>query len=208
MKHLSLCAYFMNNRILVKDARTAGLRPKAGDECEVGLLVLGKETIMRELTAIDLDVESYEQVFDTMGARFRKLGYVNDTYLPSIKKREAQYPTALPVEPYPIAIPHTEATAIIHPFIAPVRLRESVKWGDMSNPDNMFDVRLVFMLGFKRSWRAYRVASDSHVQLPEARVGRRAVRRYGPRTSFMTPSSPWSGGRNTSVCTSVSSGFE
>jgi len=139
----------MNNRILVKDARTAGLRPKAGDECEVGLLVLGKETIMRELTAIDLDVESYEQVFDTMGARFRKLGYVNDTYLPSIKKREAQYPTALPVEPYPIAIPHTEATAIIHPFIAPVRLRESVKWGDMSNPDNMFDVRLVFMLGFK-----------------------------------------------------------
>ena len=66
-----------------------------------------------------------------MGARFRKLGYVNDTYLPSIKKREAQYPTALPVEPYPIAIPHTEATAIIHPFIAPVRLRESVKWGDM-----------------------------------------------------------------------------
>ena len=111
--------------------------------------MLGKEIIMRDLTALDLDVKSCEQVFDIMGARFLEKGYVNERYLPTIKEREAQYPTALPVEPYPIAIPHTMADAILKPFIAPVRLKNTVKWGDMSDPDNKFDVKLVCMLGFK-----------------------------------------------------------
>jgi PTS system galactitol-specific IIA component len=111
--------------------------------------MLGKEIIMRELTAVDLEAETYEDVFEKMAPKFLELGYVNEKYLPTIKVREAQYPTALPVEPYPIAIPHTEADAIIRPFIAPVRLKNTVKWGDMSNPDNKFDVKLVFMLGFK-----------------------------------------------------------
>jgi PTS system galactitol-specific IIA component len=111
--------------------------------------MLGKEIIMRELAEIDLDVDNYEQVFDVMGARFLEKGYVNDQYLPTIKQREAEYPTALPVDPYPIAIPHTMATAIIKPFIAPVRLLHTVPWGDMSDPDNKFDVKLVCMLGFK-----------------------------------------------------------
>ena len=111
--------------------------------------MLGKEVIMRELAEIDLDVENYERVFDIMGARFLEKGYVNEKYLPTIKEREATYPTALPVEPYPIAIPHTEADAIIKPFIAPVRLKHTIPWGDMSDPDNKFDVKLVVMLGFK-----------------------------------------------------------
>ncbi len=111
--------------------------------------MLGKDAIKRELAVVDLDVDSYEQVFDEMGRRFLELGYVNETYLPTIKQREAEYPTALPVEPYPIAIPHTKASAIIEPFIAPVRLKGTVPWGDMSDPEHTFDVKLVVMLGFK-----------------------------------------------------------
>ena len=41
------------------------------------------------------------------------------------------------------------ADAILKPFIAPVRLKNTVEWGDMSDPDNKFDVKLVCMLGFK-----------------------------------------------------------
>lgn len=40
--------------------------------------MLGKEIIMRELTAINLDVDNYEQVFEIMGARFLEKGYVNE----------------------------------------------------------------------------------------------------------------------------------
>ena len=93
--------------------------------------MLGKEVIMRELTVLDLDAETPDQIFDVMGKRFEELGYVNERYIPSIKKRESMYPTALPTEPYPIAIPHTEADAIVKPFIAPVRLKNTISWGDM-----------------------------------------------------------------------------
>lgn len=110
--------------------------------------MLGKEVIMRELTVMDLDAAEPSQIFEIMGKRFEELGYVNETYVESIKAREAKYPTALPVEPYPIAIPHTEAEAIVRPFIAPVRLKNTIAWGDMSDPDNKLDVKLAFMLGF------------------------------------------------------------
>lgn len=111
--------------------------------------MLGKEVIMRELTVLELDASEPNEVFEYMAPRLRELGYVNDSYLDSIKKRETKYATALPTEPYPIAIPHTEADTIIRPFIAPVRLKKTIPWGDMSDPDNKLDVKLAFMLGFK-----------------------------------------------------------
>lgn len=110
--------------------------------------MLGKEVIMRELTKIDAQIESPTDLFQIMGPRFEELGYVNGDYIQSITTRENTYPTALPTEPYPIAIPHTEGGAILKPFIAPVRLANAIEWGDMSDPDNKLQVKLAFMLGF------------------------------------------------------------
>lgn len=110
--------------------------------------MLGKEVIMRELTVLDLEASEPNEIFDVMGPKFEELGYVTDGYVPSIKERESKYPTALPTEPYPIAIPHTEGSVIVKPFIAPVRLKNVISWGDMSDPDNKLDVKLAFMLGF------------------------------------------------------------
>lgn len=73
---------------------------------------------------------------------------MNKKYLRTIEERESKYPTALPVEPDPIAIPHTEADAIIMPFFAPVRLATAIPWGDMSDSANTLQVKLVFILGF------------------------------------------------------------
>ena len=110
--------------------------------------MLGKEIIRKELTRVDIDVKTPIALFECMGKTFLEMGYVNDKYVPSIISREKEYPTALPVEPYPIAIPHTEADAIIKPFIAPVRLKETVEWGDMSDLEKTLNVKLVFLLGF------------------------------------------------------------
>ncbi|MDD5799153.1 MAG: PTS sugar transporter subunit IIA [Coriobacteriales bacterium] len=110
--------------------------------------MLGKETIKRNLTRIDVSASSCNELFEKMNQVFLDGGYVNEKYLPTIEERESKYPTALPVEPDPIAIPHTEADAIITPFIAPVRLATTIPWGDMSDPTNTLQVKLVFMLGF------------------------------------------------------------
>ena len=110
--------------------------------------MLGKETIKRDLTVLDLEAGSCDEVFEKMNHMFLDKGFVNEKYLPTICEREHKYPTALPVEPDPIAIPHTEADAIITPFIAPVRLKSTIPWGDMSDPNHKLDVKLVFLLGF------------------------------------------------------------
>ena len=46
-----------------------------------------------------------------MAEKLEKLGYVKDTFAEAIKIREAKFPTALPVEPYPVAIPHADTPA-------------------------------------------------------------------------------------------------
>jgi len=114
----------------------------------MGVAMLGKEVIARELTVVDLEIAEPSQLFDIMGQKFIDLGYVTPEYIPSIKEREAKYPTALPTEPYPVAIPHTEAGVILTPFIAPVRFTNLVPWGNMGDPDEKLDVKIAFMLGF------------------------------------------------------------
>lgn len=111
--------------------------------------MLGKEIIMKELAVLDLEAASPIEVFEKMAPRFEALGYVKPTYLESIKQRESEYPTALPTEPTPVAIPHTMAEHIIKPFVAPIRLKNPVPWGEMSDPDTIHEVKFAFMLGFK-----------------------------------------------------------
>lgn len=111
--------------------------------------MLGKEMVKRELTRLDVEVENYSELFEIMAEIFVDLGYACDEYLERLHIREASFPTALPVEPYPIAIPHTGAKAILKPFIAPVRLKKAVKWNQMSDVEKTTDVRMAFFLGFK-----------------------------------------------------------
>lgn len=69
-----------------------------------------------------------------MTDKLLELGYVKDTFRDAIKTREANYPTALPVEPYPVAIPHSDPENIIKPFIACTRLKirlNGVRWQTM-----------------------------------------------------------------------------
>lgn len=113
--------------------------------------MLGKEIIMKELTRVDFVAESSMDIFDKMGPTLQQLGYVNEKYISSIKAREEKYPTALPTEPHPIAIPHTDVDAIERPFIAPIRLAHPIPWVDMSDHDVTHEVELVFMLGFKEA---------------------------------------------------------
>lgn len=116
-----------------------------------------RDMLFRELVQLDLKAENRTEVFEQMAAILYKQGFVKDTYLESLKVREEKYPTALPVEPYPVAIPHTNIEHIIRPFIAPVRLEKEIEWQEMANNDAIHQVRFIFMLGFLKS--------DEHVDL-------------------------------------------
>lgn len=113
--------------------------------------------ICDELCELDLDVQSTDEFFEKMSVKAQTLGYVTANFLQAIKEREFNYPTALPVEPYPVAIPHSDPVNIIKQFVAPVRLKHEIDWCEIANNDNILKVRVVFLLGFKRE--------EGHVEL-------------------------------------------
>lgn len=113
--------------------------------------------ICDELCELDLDVKDTDEFFTVMSRKAKALGYVTEQFLPAIKKRESEYPTALPVLPYPVAIPHSDPIHIVSQFIAPVRLKHTIDWCEMANNDSILKVRIVFLLGFKRE--------EGHVEL-------------------------------------------
>lgn len=113
--------------------------------------------ICDELCEFDLDVKDTDEFFLYFSEKAKKLNYVTDTYLAAIKKREFNYPTALPTEPYPVAIPHSDPEHIVKQFIAPIRLKNEIEWHEIANNDSILKVRLVFALGFKKE--------DGHVRI-------------------------------------------
>ena len=116
-----------------------------------------RDMIYKDLIQLDMEAADTDDFFDKMAAKLEELGFVKSSFVDAIKTREKNFPTALEVEPYPVAIPHADPEHSLQPFIAPVRFKEPVKWWEMAANDVEHDVKFVFMLGFKRS--------DEHVEL-------------------------------------------
>lgn len=113
--------------------------------------------ICDELCELDLDVKNTDEFFEVMSKKAKELGYVSDNFLAAIKEREENYPTALPTEPYPVAIPHSDPVNIVKQFIAPIRLKNEIDWCEMANNDSILKVKIAFLLGFKKE--------EGHVEL-------------------------------------------
>lgn len=113
-----------------------------------------------ELIFLDKAFQNTDQFFDFMFPILKNGGYVQDSFLSAIKKRENDYPTALPTEPYVVAIPHTDIAHIVKPFIAFTRLEGTTPWCEMASNDNVLQASFVFMLGF--------IEKDGHLNLLQA----------------------------------------
>ena len=122
--------------------------------------IMTGDIVYKDLIQLDLDVRNTDELFEVMSGRLMELGYVTGDFLESIKEREKEYPTALPIEPYAVAIPHTDAECIKNVFIACIRLKEPIPWREMAANEVVHMVRFVFLLGFKQE-----AVGDAHVEL-------------------------------------------
>lgn len=113
-----------------------------------------------DLIFLDRNYVDTRAFFAATSAVLQRQGYVRDTFLPAITQREVDYPTALPVVPFAVALPHTDPEHIIRPFISVTRLARPVAWREMGNPDEVLQAKLVFVLGF--------VDHRSHLQVLQA----------------------------------------
>lgn len=111
----------------------------------------------QQLIFLDKHFTDTGHFFNVMSATLRQQGYVSSGFLAAIRARETAYPTALPVEPNAIALPHTDIEYILKPFILMARLKHPIHWQEMGNDGHTLNVKFVFLLGF--------TDKDSHIDL-------------------------------------------
>jgi len=102
-----------------------------------------------ELIKIDLSVDSGEGVIKELGQLMTGKEYVKQGYIEAVLKREAILPTGLNIGGTCVAIPHTDPIYVNEAAIAVGRLCKPVKFHNMINPDEVLDVKVVFLLAVK-----------------------------------------------------------
>lgn len=112
-------------------------------------LTANSELVNEKLIFLDYEASDKEDLITKMTTYANDLGYVKDTFLEAILKRESVFPTGLRGENLTIAIPHTDAVHINNPGIFFTRLKDTVKFKEMGLGVDDVDVKLVFMLLIK-----------------------------------------------------------
>ncbi|MGT2929320.1 PTS sugar transporter subunit IIA [Streptococcus dentasini] len=102
-----------------------------------------KDVVSKNLIFLDDDFQKPYQVLDYISTQAKKHGYIDnrDSFLTAVQEREREVATAIG---YLVAIPHGKTSAVTSPFIAFMRLKHMIHWGDEP-------VRLVFLIGVPES---------------------------------------------------------
>lgn len=102
-----------------------------------------------ELIFLDGNFESKEDCFQQLGNKLFDMGYVKESFIQELIKREVSYPTGLDTEGKKVAIPHTDAINIKKSFLVFVKLTKSLIFSCMGDPENTIDAEYIFILGIK-----------------------------------------------------------
>lgn len=105
--------------------------------------------LQKDLIVVDHRFANTDELFTHIAKLGKQYGYVNDDFLPKIKKRESTYPTGLQLETDGVAIPHTDADTIQKEFIAVVT-NPQTEFSRMDDPTQKISANLVFVLGLKQ----------------------------------------------------------
>lgn len=93
-----------------------------------------------------LDANTVEEAERVLASALLEHGYVKPSYVSAVLERERDYPTALELGGYCVAIPHTESEHTRNGGIALGVLKKPVMWRRMDDPDELCPVSLVIML--------------------------------------------------------------
>lgn len=103
------------------------------------------------LILLDLKATTKEEVLSTMGQHLLDLGLVKETFISAILRRESEFPTGLPTEGIPVAIPHTDSEHVIRNAISVAVLKRSVPFVIMGTENETVPVKIIFLLALKNA---------------------------------------------------------
>ncbi|MBO0437184.1 PTS sugar transporter subunit IIA [Vagococcus fluvialis] len=96
-----------------------------------------------------INPSSQEELLSSLSDQLLEKGVVKDTFVTGIIDREKNFPTGLPVQPFGVAIPHTDNEHVVKEQIGFASLKEPVKFKIMGSDSDYVDVSLVFILALK-----------------------------------------------------------
>jgi PTS system galactitol-specific IIA component len=98
------------------------------------------------LIAFDLQAQDSHEVIDVLAGRMHAQGFVAANYGEQTWQRELDHPTGLPTKPFCIAFPHADADGVQQSALGVAVLHQPVTFQNMADPEEVLEVRLVFML--------------------------------------------------------------
>jgi PTS system galactitol-specific IIA component len=109
-----------------------------------------KSFINSQAIAAGIKAESNKEVIKILGDKLHALGYVKESYVPSVINREGNFPTGLMLGgKYNVAIPHTDTVHVNNPGVAFASLEKPVIFKNMGETDSDVEVNMVFLLAVK-----------------------------------------------------------
>ena len=95
-----------------------------------------------------LTVSTHQEVLKHCVAKLEAEGFVKETYLEAILKREEEYPTGIESSTN-FALCHTDTEHVLEDCLYVVNLNDAVSFNNMAEPSQELMVKLVFILVFK-----------------------------------------------------------
>jgi len=113
--------------------------------------------IDKRVVKIGIEGRDKTEVLTNMARMLVEAGYVKESYIDGILKREKIFPTGIPLDGYGIAIPHTDIEHVNSPMVAVATLINPIEFNCMGGGDeDRVAVKIIFMLAMK----------DGNEQLP------------------------------------------
>ncbi|XJS11142.1 PTS sugar transporter subunit IIA [Aerococcaceae bacterium WGS1372] len=103
--------------------------------------------IHEELIFLDWEVEDRQELFEKISQILGEKQFIKEGFLDYLNNREDNYPTALELEGYSVAIPHGDPSYINKSFISIIRLMKPIKMYKMEDSTEQTEVDLFFILG-------------------------------------------------------------
>ena len=103
------------------------------------------ETIINTKT----NVKDSDEIIELLGQQLMDSGFVKETYVEAVLKREKTLPTGLKTGFVNVAIPHTDVTHVNKSAIAISTLEKPVNFSLMEDPTKEVGVEFVFLLAVK-----------------------------------------------------------
>lgn len=100
-----------------------------------------------ELVYFDFEAADRVEFFKKLGEDLAKQGYIKDSWYDGITTREKNYPTGLPFETVPVALPHVDPEHLNKPYIAVVKPKTPIVFEGMAGMGGEVHAELIVNLG-------------------------------------------------------------